>query len=442
MDKIIKKSDSAKQIRDRGYGNTQIVGINKPGAEDFFIMLRDAIVSEYTSQGYCEMVDEYLYGMHRNIDVIVYAAISQISSFRPYQKGTSVYVPIDPMMSQQPITWESAQVGYVFDCTVTNIIPMLSKANNTGHKFHQQLIRKNTSTSDSITTDGSNLEIEKAKNEAKKIIADAKNERNQIIANAKEEADKILRSVGEKRDKLKANNSSFMNTGDVKTADGFIEKYIAESQRAYKLKSEQEISLIVDRNQKNLSRTEEFHDQMCEKTNELQVTWMKTITFAIEEMNSIKEEFYKHLHEWQKGLYPHEYEQIAERYIELYRIIDVDRIIADEIVKEINSRDVGLSGTTLVKRDNGKSDTIGKLQKLNETLRVFLHKFEASLNGLGLYVFRVEEGMPFDYVWHMNVDDSVDCEGKNIKRCVVPGIAKRVIGDGEDDVIIPALVSV
>ena len=277
----------------------------------------------------------------------------------------------------------------------------------------------------------------------KQLIAQAENIRNeeddvQIIADANRVAEEIISTAKDKktRETTSGSKSTFMNTDDMQKADDLIEKYIAESQRAYKVSSERELSLIVDRNRKNLSKTEEFHDKMCEKTNELQVAWMKSISSSIDEMNAIKEEFCNHLHEWQKGLYPHEYEQIAERYTELYRIIDVDRIIADEIVSLAN-------GDTRRMRDyEEQNDTIEKLQKINESLSIFLRKFEVSLNGLGLYVYRAEEGALFDYVWHMNVDDSIDCEGKRIKKCVVPGIAKKVIGDGEDDVIIPALVSV
>ena len=83
-----------------------------------------------------------------------------------------------------------------------------------------------------------------------------------------------------------------------------------------------------------------------------------------------------------------------------------------------------------------------KLQSLDKSLRIFLHKFEISMNGLGLYVYRAEGGDDFDYVWHMNEDDSIDCAGKKIRKCITPGVARRVQGDDEDDVIIPALVSI
>lgn len=443
MDANIIKAETAKQIRDRGYGNSQKSGINKLGAEDFFIKIRDAIISEYTQHGFCEMVDEYLYGAQRNIDVIVYAAIYQITSFRLYEKGSSPYVPTDPMVSQQSLTWENAQVGYVWDCTTINLIPLLSKANIAGHKLHLQYLQKNNMT-DTVKKNQTEIEVENAKKEAMQIITDAKKERELIIADAKKEAGEIASFAKGKKDRetVRENSLVFMNKDDMQNADRLIEKYIVESQRAYKVSSERELSLIVDRNKDNLSKTEEFHDKMCEKTNELQVAWMNSISSSIDEMRELKEEFYKHLHEWQKGLYLHEYEQIAERYTELYRIIDVDRIIANEIVNLANMNGTSDNSRRKTRDGDSQNEIVEKLQKINESLSIFLRKFEVSLNGLGLYVYRVEEGILFNYEWHMNVDDTIDCEGKRIKRCVVPGIAKRAIGDGEDDVIIPALVAV
>ena len=33
-------------------------------------------------------------------------------------------------------------------------------------------------------------------------------------------------------------------------------------------------------------------------------------------------------------------------------------------------------------------------------------------------------------------------KGYHVKRCILPGVAKKVNDDGEDDVIIPAIVEV
>ena len=217
-------------------------------------------------------------------------------------------------------------------------------------------------------------------------------------------------------------------------AEDSLKKHLYEYHQSYRNSSERKITSLINDGQKNLSKTEEFHDKMCAKTNELQASWIKALSKLSDEMTSQKEEFYKHLHNWQKGLYPHEFEQLAERYTELYRIIDIDKLII-EIITNINSQHDLNEGI-------GMPETVARLEKLDKALHIFLHKFEVSLGGLGLYVYRAEEGAQFDYIWHTNVDDSVDCNGKCIKKCIVPGIARRSADDGEDDVIIPALVSI
>lgn len=191
--------------------------------------------------------------------------------------------------------------------------------------------------------------------------------------------------------------------------------------------SEAELSAIVDRNRDTVVKAEMFHDQMCAKTNELQ----KALLNVTEEMKTIKEEFYDHLHKWQKGLYPHEFGALAERYTELYRILDVEKTIAKEVQEIQNEQNEGTLDKTLM-----------RLEKLDSTLHTFLRKYEASLNGLGLYVYRAEEGETFDYGLYECEDGSIECDGKTVKACIVPGVARRSGIDGEVDVIIPALVSV
>ena len=85
---------------------------------------------------------------------------------------------------------------------------------------------------------------------------------------------------------------------------------------------------------------------------------------------------------------------------------------------------------------------IAGLQKLNKTLTTFLRRFELSLNGLDLYVFYPNPGDEFDETWHILDDEDEEYEGKYIKECIVPGIAKKANDDYGDDVLIPAVVKV
>ena len=88
--------------------------------------------------------------------------------------------------------------------------------------------------------------------------------------------------------------------------------------------------------------------------------------------------------------------------------------------------------------------SLEELEKLNRKLSIFLKKFESSLNGLDMYVYHPDNGEVYDEVWHMIEDDSEFDYSKeyHVKRCVLPGVAKKVNDDGEDDVIILAMVEV
>lgn len=410
--KTIYKAETAKRIHDKGYGARSLARVD---AEDFFIRLRDAIISEYTEYGYCELIDEYIINRPSKVDVLAYSAIAQVSNVIKYQKGKDIYIPLENGVKS--ITWEMANSQTIqTDMDPNLVLNNALKANAKGRRMHADYLKNSMNSDRAMAID--------SEREARRIIEEAKAEANRIIDAANDKVKSVETTPSSKKvGGIFAQDKEVLGNGS--------KEQLLDYQKKYRRDCEREIAGLVDRNQKNLYKTEQFHDQMCAKTNELQATWTRSIASVVEEMNSIKDDFYKYLHSWQKGLYPHEYEQLAERYLELYRIIDIDKLIVDAVF-ENNKLDV----------IGKESQSLSKLQKLDETMHIFLHKFEVSLNGLGLYVYRADEGTDFDYVWHMNEDDSAECDGKKIKKCLAPGIARRVIGDGEDDVIIPALVSV
>lgn len=235
--------------------------------------------------------------------------------------------------------------------------------------------------------------INAAQGEASKIIESAKTESDSIISAAQSEASKIIESAKKEASQLRQTGENELsgigtpvfleknineNQHEVSVGESATE-YLYSQQRKFRQECEREISTLIEQNQKSLAKSEAIHDQMCSKTNELQVTWMKSLTSATDQLIALKEEFYKHLRTWQQGLYPSEYEQLAERYIELYRIIDLDNVISETMVDAEKN-------TVVLK----------KLQSLDKSLRIFLHKFEISMNGLGLYVYRAEGGDDFD----------------------------------------------
>lgn len=419
---------SAQQIAKTGYGQ---LAFNRIEAEDFYINLKEAIEAEYKLQGYCELIDNLLMDVTASVDNIVYMAI-EYAGVRPYKKGETKAIPIPNGLYISYVSWSQIKFGkYVYP--MSQVWDKVIECRKRGQRKHIDVIKDVINKQLKEDGDASN------RNLANDMIMKPKRERDSIISIANSKAPEITASAEKEASQLKQNGGivsstigtsyfgrkdSIRNQQEVSVGESTVE-YLYSQQRKFKQECEKEIAVLIGQNQKSLAKSEEIHDQMCSKTNELQGAWMKSLASATDQLLALKEEFYKHLRTWQQGLYPSEYEQLAERYIELYRIIDLDKVISETMVDAENN--------TVV---------LNKLQSLDKSLRIFLHKFETSMNGLGLYVYRAEVGDDFDYVWHMNEDDSIDCSGKKIGKCITPGVAKRVQGDDEDDVIIPALVSI
>lgn len=429
---------SAKHIYEKGYGPTSLYKID---AEDFYIELREAIESEYKRQGYCELIDEILSNQWQwlQIDAIVYYAIEAVGKKRLYKKGECQCIPNEYIqLRSNNVPWKQVYCcQFCFD--IKSALSEINECRKRGQRSHMKRMSNQTNEMIIKAKRESDSIINAAQGEASKIIESAKTESDSIISAAQSEASKIIESAKKEASQLRQTGENELsgigtpvfleknineNQHEVSVGESATE-YLYSQQRKFRQECEREISTLIEQNQKSLAKSEAIHDQMCSKTNELQVTWMKSLTSATDQLIALKEEFYKHLRTWQQGLYPSEYEQLAERYIELYRIIDLDNVISETMVDAEKN-------TVVLK----------KLQSLDKSLRIFLHKFEISMNGLCLYVYRAEGGDDFDYVWHMNEDDSIDCAGKKIRKCITPGVARRVQGDDEDDVIIPALVSI
>ena len=193
----------------------------------------------------------------------------------------------------------------------------------------------------------------------------------------------------------------------------------------------------------NSNRAMTVHTEMCDATNAVQARWIQALDDTISKMSDVKSEFYSHLHNWQVSLFPKEIKPLAERFLELYRIINVDKMLREEILLKSLSDEMSDDLTdSRVDKNNDLEIRIAGLQKLNKTLTTFLRRFELSLNGLDLYVFYPNPGDEFDETWHILDDEDEEYEGKYIKECIVPGIAKKANDDYGDDVLIPAVVKV
>ena len=228
-----------------------------------------------------------------------------------------------------------------------------------------------------------------------------------------------------------------------------IKTYLSREREALRESLDKEFVDVLNQNRLTLGKSEEIHNDMCDQSNALQASWVKTLETTVNELTKIKEDFYSRIRSWQVSLYPHELQPLAERYIELYRILNIDKLIAEEIhrLHFVENNNKG-EQNYMMKSTSGEewksSPILDGLDKLNRTLTIFLRKFEVSLNGLDMYVYYPKQGDHFDEIWHVPEDDTNFDYSKSheVASCVLPGVAKKINDVGEDDVIIPAIVSV
>lgn len=447
MGNVYKNQMDAMRIYTMGYN---VSGMGKGvDVKSYFKSLRDAVISEYERQGYCELVD-YIIGAKESIDGVVYSAFCDATNGLNGQ-GVSTdgeYIPF-LLWGPKRVTWNDwitirRQSGAAYNyMNVTSMIHELKKA---GQKAHLQFLDAKQD-EEKKNTDEQN----------QKAIDEARKAADGIIANARAEAGKILAEAKMKRAESRTGaNISEAAISSKAVSEELVRKYIREDRLRYKKELESELNDKLSNQFEILGKVEIMHNEMCERTNSIQASWNLALSNALDEINKYKAELYKYLHDWQASLYPYELRSVAERYVELYRIINVERLLNEEILFQAFKDGTSAGNLNrpkndgIVIKDTGVSknlpapSTIEGLKKLNKTLTTFLHKFELSLNGFDMYVFYPKQGDKFDEVWHVLDDDADFSNSKDyqVESCVVPGVAKKVNDAGEDDVIIPAIVTV
>lgn len=434
-------------------------------AKEYYKKLCDMVVSEYREQGFCRLIDKMI-EIGGDIESVSYHSLENA---RDILKGKNKNINIEYCPVQIPnklcvrsSNWE--ELGKYMKEHGTHIIytyndkarDMLVKLRENGQECHLSKLKSH------ILTDTNKVIIEnnvlnKANTEAERIITKAKEESHQIKEEARIEAERIIAES----DVVKCKQSNDAS----KLSKELIQEYLTRERDTLRKTLDQEYEYILDENHVTLGKAERIHDEMCDYTNKLQISWVKALDGAVKDLTNIKEDFYKKIHNWQVGLYPHEIRPLAERYIELYSIANIDKIIAEELFRinstnnttnqerkttEIQLENAGTvtvvdesQGETLIHKYN-TSPVLEELEKLNRNLSIFLKKFEFSLNGLDMYVYYPEDGEVYDEVWHVIEDDAEFDASKEhrIKQCILPGIAKKVNDDSEDDVIIMATVKV
>ena len=282
------------------------------------------------------------------------------------------------------------------------------------------------------------------------IIKQAEQQRTDMLDRAEQKQTEMLEEAERQRadmlDRAEQKQTEMFEEAEQQRADmleqakldanALIHRYLEQDRKEFRGVLSEDIKQVTERERETLGRTEEIHNEMCEVTNELQRSWNSSMNSSIDALKAIRDELYGTLQKWQTGLYSYEVKPIAEQYIDLYRIINVDRLIMTEIQKITD-------GTGLMSETN-VIPTIDSLKKLDRALTSYLKKFERALTGLNLYVFYPEAGERFDEIWHVPEDDadfdySVE---HSVSSCLVPGVAKKTIDSPEDDVVVKAVVTV
>ncbi|MGO5145236.1 hypothetical protein [Catenibacterium mitsuokai] len=438
------KRASALEIYQSGYQSIFGSG-SKIDSKSFFIELRDAVIYEIETTGYCELVNKILEQGTGGLDIVACAALVDIK--KGFEDNMLTDVEKDPKYKEYVphlrvrLRWSKCEFGRM-NVSIQQVYEDVKGAREILQLHHIHTIKMERKTS--INTDKKNIEVvEHANEQAEKIISNAEVEAKRITNDANAEA---IRIIEEAKVRAKEIDDSVTKEASEKAkdkAEKLVSRYLTEEQKSYKLELNDEMRKFTDAYIENSNRAMTVHTEMCDATNAVQARWIQALDDTISKMSDVKSEFYSHLHNWQVSLFPKEIKPLAERFLELYRIINVDKMLREEILLKSLSDEMSDDLTdSRVDKNNDLEIRIAGLQKLNKTLTTFLRRFELSLNGLDLYVFYPNPGDEFDETWHILDDEDEEYEGKYIKECIVPGIAKKANDDYGDDVLIPAVVKV
>lgn len=436
------KRASALEIYQSGYQSIFGSG-SKIDSKSFFIELRDAVIYEIETTGYCELVNKILEQGTGGLDIVACAALVDIK--KGFEDNMLTDVEKDPKYKEYVphlrvrLRWSKCEFGRM-NVSIQQVYEDVKGAREILQLHHIHTIKMERKTS--INTDKKNIEVvERANEQAEKIISNAEVEAKRITNDANAEA---IRIIEEAKVRAKEIDDSVTKEASEKAkdkAEKLVSRYLTEEQKSYKLELNDEMRKFTDAYIENSNRAMTVHTEMCDATNAVQARWIQALDDTISKMSDVKSEFYSHLHNWQVSLFPKEIKPLAERFLELYRIINVDKMLREEILLKSLSDEMSDDLTdSRVDKNNDLEIRIAGLQKLNKTLTTFLRRFELSLNGLDLYVFYPNPGDEFDETWHILDDEDEEYEGKYIKECIVPGIAKKANDDYGDDVLIPAVV--
>lgn len=421
---------TALEVYRSGYQNQYVFGVYVLASQTFFQELREAICYELEHYGFCPLVDELLKEPPEYMDKVAYAVFCDLAVGYPSGQLTDVrnsdYLPY----LNSPVRWSACSaMGKQYGILGNRGVKDIQRARDAVREGHLRYLK--TLAEAQPTQKPQEIPITPVPDpkEAERLRQEAETQAAQIVENAKLEAERINQSAQTAADAILAEAQAKTEDSAKERADKLVQKYLAQAQREMRQACDAEMEVRLQETLRQARTLETIHGEMCDKTNTLQANWIKVLDNTLEQLNAVKTDFYQHLSQWQKALYPREVKALAECYLELYRMLNVDKLLREEVVFQADQPQTEPS-----------PKTVEGLHKLNKTLTTFLRHFEAALDGLGLYAYYPQPGELFDEMRHTPEDEDAVCEGKTIQFCIQPGIAKKSSDGGEDDVVIPAEV--
>lgn len=422
---------TALEVYQAGYQNQRMRwGGYMLASRDFFQELRQAICYELEHDGFCTLVDDLLEHPPSKMDVVACVVFYDLANKYPSGQLTDVKNSYCVPNLNILVSWEECNhMEYQSVPMDGEKLMNIRRARDAVREGHLRYLK--TLTEAQPTRKPQEIPITPVPDpkEEERLLQEAKNQAAQIVENAKLEAERINQSAQTAADAILAEAQAKTENSAKERADKLVQKYLAQAQREMRQACDAEMEVRLQETLSQARTLETIHGEMCDKTNTLQANWIKVLDNTLEQLNAVKTDFYQHLSQWQKALYPREVKALAECYLELCRMLNVDKLLREEVVFQADQPQTEPS-----------PKTVEGLHKLNKTLTTFLRHFEAALDGLGLYVYYPQPGELFDEMRHTPEDEDAVCEGKTIQFCIQPGIAKKSSDGGEDDVVIPAEV--
>ena len=422
---------TALEVYQAGYQNQRMRwGGYMLASRDFFQELRQAICYELEHDGFCTLVDDLLEHPPSKMDVVACVVFYDLANKYPSGQLTDVKNSYCVPNLNILVSWEECNhMEYQSVPMDGEKLMNIRRARDAVREGHLRYLK--TLTEAQPTRKPQEIPITPVPDpkEEARLLQEAKNQDAQIVENAKLEAERINQSAQTAADAILAEAQAKTENSAKERADKLVQKYLAQAQREMRQACDAEMEVRLQETLRQARTLETIHGEMCDKTNTLQANWIKALDNTLEQLNAVKTDFYQHLSQWQKALYPREVKALAECYLELYRMLNVDKLLREEVVFQADQPQTEPS-----------PKTVEGLHKLNKTLTTFLRHFEAALDGLGLYAYYPQPGELFDEMRHTPEDEDAICEGKTIQFCIQPGIAKKSSDGGEDDVVIPAEV--